>query len=702
MSYSRRLFAALVVALLIVAITGAVALRTHDQLVASAHLVAHTHEIIEQLDALLVDMVDAETGQRGFVITGEERYLEPFRRATDRLQGDVATLDGLIAEESLREQLTELVTLVDRKIALSREIIALRRTGGFAPAADMVANDQGKETMDEIRRVVAAMRGRERELLAERSALAEDAALVADRVFVGGAVVSALIIAGVFLFLWREARARTNGERELRRHAAISDGILTSMADGVIVADLDGRIILLNPTAERLLGRNVENTRDGIERSRLVVYRADGTTPYEQDEIPVARAIRGESIDGVECVAHLPGRADPIWFSVSARPLKASDGSRLGGVSVFRDVTEAKRAALALEERNESLHDSVAELERRNDEISLLGELSGLLQACVSEEEASSIIARSLARLFPDSCGAVYALNPSRDLVFASALWGELALAEQTFAPDACWALRRGRVHALDSRRLGLRCGHVAADVKSSICLPLMAQGEALGVLHVRGSCFADRGSATDPAPRMLHAVADEVGLALANLRLRDSLRQQSIRDPLTNLFNRRYMEESLERELQRAARKGATIGVLMIDVDHFKGFNDSYGHDAGDALLCELGATFKSSIRGEDLACRYGGEEFVVILPDTALDEAVRRAELLRTKAKGLVVHHQDRSLRTVTVSIGAAVFPEHGGDGKTVLLAADRALYVAKSEGRDRVVIASGSSVATPHTAA
>jgi diguanylate cyclase (GGDEF)-like protein len=200
----------------------------------------------------------------------------------------------------------------------------------------------------------------------------------------------------------------------------------------------------------------------------------------------------------------------------------------------------------------------------------------------------------------------------------------------------------------------------------------------------------------------MLNAIAGEVGLALANLRLRDSLRQQSIRDPLTNLFNRRYMEESFDRELQRAERKGTPIGVLVIDVDHFKDFNDSFGHDAGDALLCELGAALKGSVRGEDIACRYGGEEFVVILPDADTADSLQRAEALRSKAKGLVVHHAERSLRTVTLSIGVACYPEHGGDARTLIQVADRALYRAKSAGRDRVVLAATTHLADAESAA
>jgi diguanylate cyclase (GGDEF)-like protein len=702
MSLTKRLSVALVVALGIVAVTGAVALRTRERLVATSRMVTRTHELIEGLDALLADMVNAETGQRGYVITGDDSYLEPFNEATEHITQDVEDLAQLAEDPRQREILELVKPHVDRKLALAREIIAARRTGGFVPASQLVATNRGKTTMDDIRRLVGEMRRNENERLRQRNAAIESEARFADRMFIAGSLISGLMIAAVFFVLRREVVARQRSEVELRRHNAISDGILSSMVDGVIVADPQGDVLLMNPSAERMLGRSFDRSGAGLEDAQApLFYLPDTSTPFPPDELPLTRAIRGQMVDGAECVVRVPGRPDPAWFSVSARPLRAADGGRIGGVGVFRDVTEMKSAELALRERNDSLRGSVLALERRNEEVSLLGELSGLLQACLGEDEASTIIAQSLGRLFPNSSGAIYLLNPSRNLVFAGARWGEPPPQESTFAPDDCWSLRRGRVHALEPRRLALRCAHVEAGIESCVCLPLMAQGDALGVLHARAGGASDAASTGELEPRLLDAVADEIGLALANLRLRDSLRQQSIRDPLTNLFNRRYMEESFERELQRAERKGTSIGVLMIDVDHFKHFNDSFGHDAGDALLCELGAALKSSVRGEDIACRYGGEEFVVILPDADTEDSLQRAEALRSKAKGIVVHHAERSLRTVTLSIGVACYPEHSGDARTLIQLADRALYRAKSAGRDRVVLATAHAADAEHAA-
>jgi diguanylate cyclase (GGDEF)-like protein len=184
---------------------------------------------------------------------------------------------------------------------------------------------------------------------------------------------------------------------------------------------------------------------------------------------------------------------------------------------------------------------------------------------------------------------------------------------------------------------------------------------------------------------------AAQVGLSIANIRLREALRTQSVRDALTGLYNRRYLEETLEREMRRAARAEQSLGILMIDLDHFKNFNDTYGHDAGDAVLRETGASLTKGIRAEDFVCRFGGEEFVVILPTADPETSRTRAERLRTKMRELTIMYQGKSLGMVTISVGVAAFPAHGTSPKELMAAADAALYEAKRGGRDKVVVAS-----------
>jgi diguanylate cyclase (GGDEF)-like protein len=221
------------------------------------------------------------------------------------------------------------------------------------------------------------------------------------------------------------------------------------------------------------------------------------------------------------------------------------------------------------------------------------------------------------------------------------------------------------------------------------ICIPLQAQGKTLGVLHIRHMPVVSRYD-YERLARLGVMVARHLALALANLQLRAQLHDLSIRDALTGLYNRRYLDEALERELLRATRHQHPVGVVMLDIDHFKLFNDTYGHDAGDVLLRALGTFLQNNIRGEDIACRYGGEEFTLILPMASLRDTQARAEDLRASVNHLQAMHGDQWIGQVTISLGAACFPEHGTTGDALIRAADRALYQAKMSGRNCVVIA------------
>jgi len=344
-----------------------------------------------------------------------------------------------------------------------------------------------------------------------------------------------------------------------------------------------------------------------------------------------------------------------------------------------------------IEAANQSLSD-------RNREIMLLSEMSQVLQSCVTEEEAFQAARRFCERLHPGAAGALYLTRASRDQVEMVAAWGEPRERAPLFRPPDCWALRRGHAHEVREGGTGLVCPHVqetATPQAPYLCIPLMAQGETLGLFHIEfpGRPHAGAGHEIAPSERALAVtLAEQLASAFANLKLRESLRQQSIRDALTGLFNRRFLEESLQRELARVQRSGRSLAAIMIDVDHFKRFNDTFGHDAGDLILREVGALLRRQVRGSDIACRFGGEEFLVLLPETTLETASARAEHLREAVHELQPMQNGRALGTITISLGVALFPDHGATPESLVQAADAALYQAKKAGRDRVVVSEG----------
>jgi diguanylate cyclase (GGDEF)-like protein len=334
-----------------------------------------------------------------------------------------------------------------------------------------------------------------------------------------------------------------------------------------------------------------------------------------------------------------------------------------------------------------------ADLERRNRELTLVGEMVEYLRTVESSDEVFDVAASFGSRLFGDFSGGLFLQNESGSVVEATATWGDSTWGDQVFAPESCWALRRGRRHGSLAGNASPRCAHVADGVEAFLCIPLIAQGQATGLFVLTASGIASL-SNTPPSSAASEALAvsvgEHLGLALTNMRLRESLRDQSIKDPLTGLFNRRYLEETLEREISRSARSGKPVGLMMLDIDHFKRFNDTFGHPGGDALIRELGGLLNTLTRVEDAACRYGGDEFVVLLPESSLDVTLLRAEEIRQAANRFNIMHEGSVLSAVTLTVGVAVYPNHGADMAGLVRAADEAMYRAKQAGGDTVQVA------------
>ncbi len=368
---------------------------------------------------------------------------------------------------------------------------------------------------------------------------------------------------------------------------------------------------------------------------------------------------------------------------------KFVDGKCVATQSIFHDITSRQQTEAQLQQTNDRLNRSIEELKQRNHEITLLSEISDVLQACRTIEEAYTAISTFLKLMFPDVPGGIFLINASKNTVEAVVTWGALPMTSHAFfLPNDCWALRRGRSHFAISSDDNLQCQHLEHPLPAaSLCVPMIAQGEALGMLYLSS---LESGTAIGAKHQLAITVAEHISLALANIKLRQKLEEQSIRDPLTGLFNRRYMEESLEREIQRCDRKQQSLGIIMLDVDHFKRFNDTFGHEAGDSVLKELGQFLQKYIRGSDIACRYGGEEFTLILPEGSLEVTSRRAEQIREGIKHLHLNYRHETLGQITLSLGVASFPEHGMTGQAVIREADSALYRAKREGRDAVRLA------------
>jgi diguanylate cyclase (GGDEF)-like protein len=357
---------------------------------------------------------------------------------------------------------------------------------------------------------------------------------------------------------------------------------------------------------------------------------------------------------------------------------------------LIKDAFRRKSVAFETHLANTELAATVRKLNSKAEESRLLTVARDELQLCVALEDVYRSAVSNLARLAPLSSGAVSMINNSRHMTEVVARWGDDTSMVEIFVPQACCSLRSGRLRWRERGASEVDCTHFASGAPDAyFCLPLVAQGETLGMLFLTPGGGSDSVESVKSREDSIRQLAELTAMTVAGLQLRNKLENQSVRDGLTGLFNRHFMEIALDRELARATRARSMVAVLMLDVDHFKTFNDQYGHATGDVVLKEVAQVFESKIRSGDMVCRYGGEEFAIILPDIEADTAYQTAERIRSAianlrvASGLAIHSD------LSVSVGVALFPQDADTSGELLRKADAALYRAKHGGRNQVVL-------------
>ncbi len=348
-------------------------------------------------------------------------------------------------------------------------------------------------------------------------------------------------------------------------------------------------------------------------------------------------------------------------------------------------------ARIDITERKQTEHDlrlSLATVQHHDAQMIVLNQMNDRLLACETGRDAYDIIADSAGRLFAPGYGYLFIAQEGMFELQAVAFWGEPPDPRSTVARCDCRALQRGELHEVAHPACDRGCPHFPGSAECAyLCIPLMVRGQSMGLLQVSAGGRLPEDQFREWR-NLTVTFSESVKLALLNLRLQEALREQAIRDPLTGLFNRRYLNETLPRELQRRQRSGEPLTVAMLDLDHFKRFNDNYGHEAGDTVLRTVGQLFRSSVRGGDIACRYGGEELALILPGATLNDARARLEDLRRAVMQLHLSYRGGDLPAITISIGLTAANPDERDAAAVLGRADAALYQAKQQGRNRVV--------------
>jgi diguanylate cyclase (GGDEF)-like protein len=357
---------------------------------------------------------------------------------------------------------------------------------------------------------------------------------------------------------------------------------------------------------------------------------------------------------------------------------------------LIRDLRQHHRYQKQLSDTNEQLGETVHALELRARETELMAEARNELQLCMNSQQAQASAARSLEKLLPATRGAICMINSSLQQVEIVASWNDPASLLDSFSLVSCCGLRSGHPRWRTPNKSEVHCEHFTAkEPERYLCLPVAAHGETLGMIYIECPSAGVAAMVESQAP-LLSEMIEMASMAIASLNLRNRLEHQSVRDGLTGLFNRHFMEMALERELRRAHRQQTPVALLILDVDNFKKFNDNFGHQAGDCILQNVAEILKHILRSEDVICRYGGEEFIAILPGISFEMALERADQLRRKVSEAHPQFGGENLHGVTVSVGVAMYPLHADSAEKLVRAADRALYEAKHQGRNRIVIA------------
>jgi diguanylate cyclase (GGDEF)-like protein/PAS domain S-box-containing protein len=488
--------------------------------------------------------------------------------------------------------------------------------------------------------------------------------------------------------LQAEIAERQRAEAELAHEQNLFRTMMDSTSDRIYFKDRESCFLLINRAQAEKFGLREPSEANGKtdfdffteEHARQAFHDEQGIITSEQ---PVIGKEEKETWpDGRE-----------TWVSSSKLPLRDREGRIIGTFGISRDITERKNMELAIQMANEKLSMMVNWLEGRNREISVLNEMGNALEECRTPEEAFPVISREMEKLIPVDTGKLYLFDKERGLLECVSRWGTEPGEADSFSTEDCRGVSSKQVFntatAIPPRSF---CKHMTPAPGQDIaylCIPLLSQGKAAGLLHLCARRKADEETLPDLKQQLAVMAADHISLALANLTLRENLRVQSIRDALTGLFNRRYLEESLALELASTKDRVSRLGVIMLDIDRLKQINDTFGHEAGDAALQAVGKWLHDNIRTGDISCRYGGDEFVLILPDASLEATTNRARKICEGIRKMKFEYQGRSLGYISVSVGVASFPQHGQTRDVLLASADSALYAAKQNGRDQVVV-------------
>ncbi|MEH1839228.1 MAG: diguanylate cyclase [Nostoc sp.] len=465
---------------------------------------------------------------------------------------------------------------------------------------------------------------------------------------------------------------------ELQRSQQIQRLFLDQGPFGAYIKDEQSRVLYYNQELQCRFSVDPQEWL-GKTDSEFLPDPEEGRRVMENDQVVLKTLRPLKLIEEVK----IPGNDQPCYWLSFKFPFSdyATGACRIGGISF--DITESIEAQRSLTELNRQLEEKTQKLEVKKQELIYLSDMADMLYSCESEDEVYQVVALTCSKLFPNMSGCIYIIANSKNYVQMNSFWGDERTSKEIFSLSKCWALRRGKLNLLSPHNSGLICNHLIEPVSGThLCVPLFGQGEVVGILHI----YALE-EISPEAQQITEIIARTLGIALNNLSIKQRLTYDNLRDGMTQLFNQNYMQTITEQRLAEAERSGETLSVIFLDIDNFKSYNSRYGHLTANIVLQGLAKLLLKSIRSFDIACRWGGEEFVIVMPNMTLENLRKRVEQLRTDVEQMQLKDGDRILEGITASFGIAV-SEPGITVKDFLNRANQAMLEAKRTGKNRVM--------------
>ncbi|CZH34447.1 Probable diguanylate cyclase YcdT [Legionella pneumophila] len=673
-----------IIALSLLLIINIISYNQVKNLIFASNWVSHTHEVIQTIDTCLYDVVEIESRQRFYLIRGSSpQLMTDIDDMKSTLQLNLDKLEQLTRDNPEQNKRTHrFIDLVKQRLNLLNQLVQLKGSGKLDTQEGYDLLNQSQDMSHQVKSLGQEIKSVELVLLSERNTGAVRWADTSSFILISGGITSILFLTIAFILANIELSTRRKTELQNQNTQIRLKKIIESASDMIAAFDKDQRFITFNEAYQREFKRLFDKS---ISINMSLEEAFDDVPENKKKLVQTWKESlqRDEETKNIE----VNTEQEKNIYEMTSKLIQNGDNEIKGVVHSVRNITKRVQEHTELQESYEKLANGMKELQEKNEQITLLVEMSDIMLACGSQEELSDVMAKYSQRLLQFSSGYLFIMHPSKNYLEKAASWGNPQPHDLTFTPEQCWAIRLGRIHYAGSSRIELMCSHTMFAEQpelSLLCVPLMAQNDIYGLLYLEVGLKFDENQQL-----LITAFAELTALALANVRLRENLRYQSIRDPLTGLYNRRYLEDFLFKQLHQAERTKASFAILMLDLDHFKKINDTFGHDAGDLVLKELGQILNSDIRLGDIASRYGGEEFVLLLYDIDAQAAKMKAENLRSAISNLQVKYGAQPVGQITASIGISVYPDDAKSPAEVIEAADKALYQAKNKGRNKVIL-------------